>query len=460
MIPSRESSGPDQASRLREAVTGLAVVVFAGVVTVTCTATSPPLAEPPATAPPSPGASASPPAAAAYAAAVPAASASTSAASAPTDAAGAPVDPTAVGTIPLPRFQTALRALADGKRRDHVRVTWLGDSHTAADFWTGAVRRVLQKNFGDGGPGFVHVGWSGAGYRHDGFRGIPSSTWKIRPGAYAQTTVTDDGVFGLGGVRFEPRQAQSRTGFNVTDASLAHEPLTFDLAYRLPAGAAIPTVRVGEKSESLAPSVAGKLSHFQVTGAAGTTSLHLDGADHIQLFGAVVESTKPGVVLDTVGLNGARLATFLAWDEATWVDELARRKSDLVVFAFGTNESQDLRGGAERYGEHLDALLARVRKAIPANSSECLVITPIDRRDEAAALRLAKIRDVLAARAKAAGCTVWDAQAAMGGHGAMAAWAQETPARAGGDGVHLTGRGYASLGERLGNELLPAVRKP
>jgi lysophospholipase L1-like esterase len=457
--PERPRGSAPAPTTLKEAASGLALVVFAGLVTVTCTSTS----RPPVAAPPSPdptgsvSASVEPPTLASAAAA--SASASTSAAPSPPLDAAEVIDPSAVGVIPLPRFQTALRALADGKRTDHVRITWLGDSHTAADFWTGAVRKGLQKSFGNGGPGFVHVGWSGAGYRHDGFRGIPSSTWKIRPGAYAQTTVTDDGVFGLGGVRFEPREAQSRTGFAIVDPALLHEPLTFDLAYRLPADTAVPTVTVGDQTGALTPSEPGKISHFRVTGAAGSATLHLDGAAHVQLFGAVVEGAKPGVVLDTVGLNGARVATFLAWDEATWVAELARRKSDLIVFAFGTNESQDLRGGAERYGEHLDALVARVRKAIPATQSECLVITPIDRRDEAAALRLAKIRDVLAARGKAAGCAIWDAQAAMGGHGAMAAWAQETPARAGGDGVHLTGRGYASLGERLAAELSPPVRK-
>lgn len=57
-----------------------------------------------------------------------------------------------------------------------------------------------------------------------------------------------------------------------------------------------------------------------------------------QLFGVVVEGDKPGLVLDTVGLNGARLATFLAWEPDAWSAELARRKPELVVIAFGTNE--------------------------------------------------------------------------------------------------------------------------
>lgn len=446
MIPSPE---------IRERLGSLALVVFSGVVVVTCTSAPGPRDR--GTAPP---VAASAPAPLASSAPEPVASAPASASALAAASASAPASPTTappVGIIPLPRFQAALRDLDDGKRKDHVRIVWLGDSHTAADFWTGAVRRVLQKAHGNGGPGFVHIGWAGAGYRHDGTRGIPGSTWKITPAAYAQSIVIDDGVFGLGGVRFEPQDAQSRTGIDVTDPALVDKPLSFELAYRLAAGADIPTMHVGEANAKLPLSPPGKIAHFKLTGAPGSHTMRLDGSNRIQLFGVVVEAAKPGVVLDTVGLNGARLGTALAWDEPAWVAELSQRKPELVVIAYGTNESQDLRGGAEKYGAQLDSLIARVRKGEP--NADCLVITPIDRKDEAAAQRLAKIRDVLAAHAKTAGCAVWDAQAAMGGHGSMAAWAQESPPRAGGDGVHLTGKGYAALGDRLGKELLPAPRR-
>ena len=63
-------------------------------------------------------------------------------------------------------------------------------------------------------------------------------------------------------------------------------------------------------------------------------------------FGAVVESDKPGVVFDTLGLNGARMVTALAWDETSFRAELAHRVPDVVAIAYGTNESQDF--GASR----------------------------------------------------------------------------------------------------------------
>src|SRR5690349_2624164 len=55
----------------------------------------------------------------------------------------------------LARFQAALRDAP--QRSEPVRVLWLGDSHTAADFWPDAVRKPLQAAFGSGGPGFVYL---------------------------------------------------------------------------------------------------------------------------------------------------------------------------------------------------------------------------------------------------------------------------------------------------------------
>ena len=70
--------------------------------------------------------------------------------------------------LALERFYGALDALEAKARTEHVRVVWYGDSHTAADYLTGSVRRRLEARFGAGGPGFVRVGTSP--YRHDGPR--------------------------------------------------------------------------------------------------------------------------------------------------------------------------------------------------------------------------------------------------------------------------------------------------
>ena len=52
----------------------------------------------------------------------------------------------------IARIGDIIRKAETGER---VRLTFFGASHTAGDFWTGHIRRVLQARYGDLGHGFV-----------------------------------------------------------------------------------------------------------------------------------------------------------------------------------------------------------------------------------------------------------------------------------------------------------------
>lgn len=54
----------------------------------------------------------------------------------------------------LDAFYARLAALEKGEI-EQVRIVHIGDSHVQADFWTGQLRRLLQKRFGYGGRGLV-----------------------------------------------------------------------------------------------------------------------------------------------------------------------------------------------------------------------------------------------------------------------------------------------------------------
>src|SRR5580698_8849556 len=52
-----------------------------------------------------------------------------------------------------PVFEQLMR-LNTGQSHDPVHILHFGDSHTAADEWTGGLRDLFQQRFGDGGSGF------------------------------------------------------------------------------------------------------------------------------------------------------------------------------------------------------------------------------------------------------------------------------------------------------------------
>ncbi|HET9954472.1 MAG TPA: GDSL-type esterase/lipase family protein [Polyangiaceae bacterium] len=198
------------------------------------------------------------------------------------------------------------------------------------------------------------------------------------------------------------------------------------------------------------------IEHVELEGQ-GTDTLTLEiQTGRPRLHGVIVESEQPGVVLDTVGIDGARIATALAWDEESFIAELAARRPDLIVLAFGTNEAFDaLRVSA--YDQELSSLLGRARRAAP--DSECLVLGPPDALDVegGSVARIPEIAGVYAQTAARLGCAFYSLQAAMGGPGSFAAWQRTEPRFAQADRIHLTKDGYRELGERLSAELLGAL---
>jgi lysophospholipase L1-like esterase len=350
-----------------------------------------------------------------------------------------------------------LRALGKRERGEHVRVLWLGDSHTNADFLSGAVRSELQSRFGDGGPGFVRVGLKA--YRHDGLRLSRDGSWNVDPDPPARRTLQGDGVFGLGGTRAIPGADASFTLQPLVAAPLAQLPARFELAFRLSKTDAFAADLDGRgfRIDSATPCESGVsgISHVSLSApyASSLVLTPLRGAP--QLLHVIVERTdRAGLVLDAVGIDGARLETPLAWEEAAFVNEVTRRAPELFVVAYGTNESFDaLR--VDKYGPQLQQLVGRLRRGAPAAS--CLVLGPTDAPlGEGSVPRVAEVSSVLGRTSEALGCSYVSLQQLMGGEGSFARAMKAKERLAQLDRLHLTPRGYRELGAALLQQLLGA----
>jgi lysophospholipase L1-like esterase len=179
---------------------------------------------------------------------------------------------------------------------------------------------------------------------------------------------------------------------------------------------------------------------------------HVSGAP--ELFGVFAERQQPGLVLDTVGIDGARAATPLAWEPEQYIGAVTARAPALVIVAYGTNEAFD-KGRVDQYGEHVAALIGRVRAG--AGPIPCWVIAPMDASLPGGMSR-PRVQEVGAAQEKAAralGCAFTSAQVLMGGEGSFARWTTARPQLARTDGIHLTIAGYRDLGDKLADQLLP-----
>ena len=359
----------------------------------------------------------------------------------------------------LSTFFDRLRELAAGTRSEHVRLLWLGDSHTAADFLSGSVRAGLQARFGDAGPGFVRVGTRS--YRHDGLKIVRDGNWNVDPDPPARRALQDDGVFGFAGTRAVPAPGASFSVEISPRPSRPDEAASFEFSYTLPAGSSF-DVELGDKrsrvtAQSSSDVAASGISHLTLTAPLRSHLLLAPRSGTPRLFGLVIERTaQVGVVLDTAGIDGARLETPLSWNETAFAAEVARRSPQLFVIAYGTNEAFDgLK--VDRYAGHLEKLVQRLRAG--AAQASCLVLGPTDAPlGEGSVPRVAEVSQVLERASASLGCGYLSLQRLMGGEGSFAkgmrAPAKERLAQP--DKLHLTPKGYQELGRTLGKLLLDA----
>jgi GDSL-like Lipase/Acylhydrolase family len=337
-----------------------------------------------------------------------------------------------------------------------VRILQFGDSHTAADYATKVVRHTLQARFGDGGRGFLALGQPWPGYVQDAFKAGAMTQFIPERGKREHGQFIGDGLYGLLGIAADSKR---RPGLVSSECTAAFSE--FELSYLAqPRGGAFDVLIDGAKIATLRsnePHVHAATFVARVADGPHTLAVRSYGDGPLRVFGAATERAAPGIVLDTLGINGARMSGMLNWSEGHFAEVLAQRRPNLVIFAFGTNESTDENLSIETYERMMVEVLGRVRRAAPTAS--CLFQGPPDRAVEVGSVfeTPQRLLDVVAAQrrvAQAGGCAFYDTLARMGGPGTMARWAEMSPPRAVRDRVHYTKDSYEDLGGAFAADLL------
>lgn len=379
--------------------------------------------------------------------------------------AGAPSGPTVVAGIPAqsenaaalrPFFQQLARFEDTG--RQQVRVLQLGDSHTAADFFSGRVRETLQSQFGHAGRGLLPPGLPYRGIRQAGFRVDASGRWDYENSLNPR----HDGPFGIAGFNATSRTQGSAIAVT-SEAAFDRATVT---VWQQHGGGRLDVEidgRVVERIET-GSGAGARLLRYDTHPA---KTLRLIAADRrpVTVLDYGIESRSAGLIYDALGVIGATVAIFDRWDGPTVQQEIAQRAPALIVLAFGTNEAYADAINEAAYAAQFSGAIRRLKAAAP--NAAIAVIGPPDLlkpqpgcRGNSCALTvpgaLASVRSIQRGMARSEGYYFWDWSALMLESGGMAAWAEAALARP--DRVHLTIDGYNKSADAFRNELMRAYR--
>jgi lysophospholipase L1-like esterase len=333
-----------------------------------------------------------------------------------------------------------------GEMPGPLRILHYGDSHTAADEWTGDLRARFQEKFGDGGSGYSLAGRPWNGYRRMDVRTGSTRGWHSDGLVGRQ----GDGIYGLGGVSMSTKAAHE-------SVYLLADCQEFELFYlQQPGGGSVDIFDNGSPVERISTDGDAAPGYYRYETTPGTHRFEVETLERapVRLFGWVAENPT-GVTYETLGINGAQASIVFDWDEATLRSNIERRDPALIVIAYGTNEAGRKDWTLETYRDMFLQLIGRFRQAAPA--ATILVIGPPDRyvrtrKGWEPVDRVDMVVDAQREAAAATGSAFWDMRAKMGGKGSMRQWVLAGMAQ--NDHVHFTAPGYRMLGDAVFRDVM------
>jgi len=349
------------------------------------------------------------------------------------------------------------KAVADEKKGAlgrPVRVSWYGDSVIATDAIPGRLRKRIQGELGDGGPGFVFVVPPHRFNGHDAITRIVGGTWASHAISVMQTP---DGLYGPGGATAET------DGGHSTIKLVGGTVTSVELYYLAQPHGGTATITAGGQELLHAETAADtKGPGFATATAQGVSKIDLDTKGRVRLFGVDLENAR-GAVVDNLGVVSVNVKSWANADATHWSAELGHRSADLILVTIGANEAQWLQPGdkdTKDYQGHYEKLLAPIRKGRP--DASCLVVSPTDQaeaKDGEYPSRpvMPLLVDAQRKAAHAQGCAFYSTYDWMGGKGSAATWFRK--GLVGSDFQHLTQKGANKLADGLFDALMTGYQR-
>ena len=338
-----------------------------------------------------------------------------------------------------------------------TRVLHYGDSPVTADSITADARALLQEHFGDAGHGFILIAKPWAWYGHRGVD-VRGSGWHIEAASQSHAR---DGFHGVGGVSFDGSTGAS------SQLVLHEDHARMEIKYlRQPGGGTLAVEADSSpigKLETDGPEKQPAFKMFDLPSGARDIALVVERGP-VRMFGVSFEKDGPGVIYNSLGLNGGQVQMVVRFfEKAQWAAELEHERPDLVVVNYGTNESLYADYIERYYPGELREVIRRIKTAVPKAS--LLVMSPMDRGERnslgqivtpAALPRLVEIQRQIAAEM---GCAFFNTFQAMGGEGTMARWYENQPRLVSADFTHPLPAGAKKVGVLLDQALESGFRQ-
>lgn len=344
--------------------------------------------------------------------------------------------------------ESGMSRLASKLRNSESELTHIliiGDSHVAADFLSGQLRKQFQSQYGNGGIGFISP-LAVPGNRYSNVKFSKAKGWRLEN---SRSQKSPD--FTLGGNKATPLVRKSEFRITALDGESA---LNAQALYRSSKEGA--SLQIQKQSMLLANSE-GRWTLSEPAHVPASFSVSLSGGNETQLGGFWLTAARPrGVIVSALGINGAQISMLDRWQN-NWTDALNMLNPDLVILAYGTNEAFNTDLSLDEYRQTLTRQIKKIRIAKP--EAAILLLGPgssimykeaagCDQRQPALLKPIIQVQKQVA---ESEHTLFWDWFAWMGGDCSIERLERQGKARP--DLVHLSREGYQESAMALWRDL-------
>lgn len=353
------------------------------------------------------------------------------------------------------QLKAKMRNIAQGGNQV-VAITQFGDSHAAADFFTGGLRDSLQEKLGNAGIGWV-TPMNVRGQRN------AEMTWRSSQWNLASSRTVSDLDFPMGGYIATPARIGGSIDVTLTNPEKSQGLWNVRMVLKARHHDAI-SITNDRGQLNLTNALSG-MGRWQTMSFRTPMPFRVTAEDtNVELGGMwLQQNNQPGAIVSSIATNGAQLSIWNRWSPE-WYTELSATNSDLVILEYGTNEAFNDVFDADAYRRNLVDSIRNIRMRLP--NAAILLLSPPD-----ALLRNASgscqdrtppsyeiVKQTQYAIARSERVLYWDWQQAMGGPCSIEKW--ESEELAGRDKVHLTSQGYKLSARLFYRDLMSFVGLP
>lgn len=337
-----------------------------------------------------------------------------------------------------------------------INIVHIGGSHIQADIYTHQIRKRLQSLQYDmnGGRGLIFPYRIAKTNNPSNFRVTYSGNWEsckntqykrtcpVGLNGYAISTTNKSAY-----INIDPNRDTNAPYYYFNKVRVFHSPSGYKLGVKNNDGIYYPDYDT--------------LSGATVFEIKDSDFLHLEfkkpdsANERITVYGISLENDDPGFVYNAIGVNGAKLKSYLKSEH--YSQQIGALNPDLVIFSIGTNDANTKYFNAEAYRIEYEQLI-EITKAASPNAlimitvpNDCYMYKRYVNRNTAI------VRDQIYTLAKRKNAAVWDFYSIMGGLDSSKEWYRYGLMRY--DRIHFNKAGYLLKGDLFVSALLRSWEK-